>query len=41
MAGPTVRFLGWQSDDVIRAHYRSCRALLFPGIFLARLAPVA
>jgi glycosyltransferase involved in cell wall biosynthesis len=31
MAGPTVRFLGWQPDDVIRAHYRSCRALLFPG----------
>ena len=31
MAGPTVRFLGWQPDDVIRDHYRSCRALLFPG----------
>jgi glycosyltransferase involved in cell wall biosynthesis len=31
MAGPTVQFLGWQPDDVIRAHYRSCRALLFPG----------
>jgi glycosyltransferase involved in cell wall biosynthesis len=31
MAGRTVRFLGWQPDDVIRAHYRSCRALLFPG----------
>lgn len=31
MAGPTVRFLGWQPDDVIRSHYRSCRALLFPG----------
>ncbi len=31
LAGPTVRFLGWQPDDVIRAHYRSCRALLFPG----------
>ena len=31
MAGPTVRFLGWQPDDVIRAHYRSCRALIFPG----------
>jgi glycosyltransferase involved in cell wall biosynthesis len=31
MAGPTVRFLGWQPDDVIRSHFRTCRALLFPG----------
>jgi glycosyltransferase involved in cell wall biosynthesis len=31
LAGPTVRFLGWQPDDVIRDHYRRCRALLFPG----------
>ena len=31
MAGPGVRFLGWQPDDVIRDHYRRCRALLFPG----------
>ncbi len=31
IAGPTVRFLGWQPDDVIRSHYRACRALLFPG----------
>lgn len=31
MAGPTVRFLGWQPDDVIRSYYRTCRALLFPG----------
>jgi glycosyltransferase involved in cell wall biosynthesis len=31
MAGPTVRFLGWQRDEVIGDHYRSCRALLFPG----------
>jgi len=31
MAGPSVRFLGWQADDVIRDHYRRCRALLFPG----------
>jgi glycosyltransferase involved in cell wall biosynthesis len=30
-AGPGVRFLGWQPDDVIRDHYRRCRALLFPG----------
>jgi glycosyltransferase involved in cell wall biosynthesis len=31
MAGPTVRFLGWQPDVVIGNYYRSCRALLFPG----------
>jgi glycosyltransferase involved in cell wall biosynthesis len=31
MAGPNVRFLGWQSDEVIRDHFRKCRALLFPG----------
>jgi glycosyltransferase involved in cell wall biosynthesis len=24
--------LGWQSDESIRAHYRRCRALLFPGV---------
>jgi glycosyltransferase involved in cell wall biosynthesis len=26
-----VRFLGWQPDEVIRDHLRSCQALLFPG----------
>lgn len=31
MAGPKVQFLGWQPDTVIGDHYRSCRALLFPG----------
>jgi glycosyltransferase involved in cell wall biosynthesis len=31
MAGPTVRFLGWQRDQVIGDYYRNCRALLFPG----------
>ena len=31
MAGATIRFLGWQPDEVIRDHYRRCRALLFPG----------
>ena len=30
-AGPTVTFLGWQPDEVIRTHYRRCKALLFPG----------
>jgi glycosyltransferase involved in cell wall biosynthesis len=31
IAGSSVTFLGWQPDDVIRDHYRHCRALLFPG----------
>jgi glycosyltransferase involved in cell wall biosynthesis len=31
IAGPTVRFLGWQPDEAIRDHLRRCRALLFPG----------
>ena len=31
LAGPTIEFLGWQPDAVIREHLRRCRALLFPG----------
>lgn len=31
LAGPTVEFLGWQPDSVVRDHYACCRALLFPG----------
>jgi glycosyltransferase involved in cell wall biosynthesis len=31
LAGPTVRFLGWQPNSAIRDHFRRCRALLFPG----------
>ena len=31
LAGPTVHFLGWQPDAVIRDHLRRCRALLYPG----------
>lgn len=30
-ATPSVTFLGWRSDEVVRDHYRRCRALLFPG----------
>jgi glycosyltransferase involved in cell wall biosynthesis len=30
-AGKHVTFLGWQSDESIREHFRRCRALLFPG----------
>ena len=31
VAGPTVHFLGWQPNNVVRNHLRRCRALLFPG----------
>jgi glycosyltransferase involved in cell wall biosynthesis len=31
LAGPTVHFLGWQPDTVVRDHFRRCRALVFPG----------
>jgi glycosyltransferase involved in cell wall biosynthesis len=31
LAGPSVRFLGWQPNEVIRDHYRRCKAVLFPG----------
>ena len=30
-APPNVTFLGRQPDEVLRAHYATCRALLFPG----------
>lgn len=26
-----VEFLGWQPDEVLREHYRACKALIFPG----------
>ncbi len=31
-AAPCVTFLGWQSNDVVREKYETCRAFLFPGI---------
>lgn len=31
LAGPNIEFLGWQSDEAVREHYSSCRALIFPG----------
>jgi len=30
-AGPTVEFLGWQTDESLKRYLRGCRALLFPG----------
>ncbi len=32
LAGPTVEFLGWRSDEDVAELYRRCRALLFPGV---------
>jgi glycosyltransferase involved in cell wall biosynthesis len=32
LAGPTVDFLGWRSDQEIALAYANCRALLFPGL---------
>jgi glycosyltransferase involved in cell wall biosynthesis len=31
IAGPTVEFVGFQSDNELRDSYAHCRALLFPG----------
>ncbi len=31
LAGPTVKFLGWQSEETIRDHFRRAKALLFPA----------
>lgn len=31
IAGPTVSFLGWRENEVIRNYYRNARALIFPG----------
>ena len=31
LAGPTVEFLGWKTDERVREFYRKCTALLFPG----------
>lgn len=38
-AAPCVTFLGWQSSDVVRRRYETCRAFLFPGIEDFGIAP--
>ncbi|HEY6293723.1 MAG TPA: glycosyltransferase [Terriglobia bacterium] len=40
MAGPSVTFLGSQPEDVVRDHYRRCRAFLFPGEEDIGLTPI-
>lgn len=32
LAGPTVEFLGWRSDEDVAEIYARCRALLFPAV---------
>lgn len=40
MAGSTVKFLGYQSDDVIAEYYRKCKAFIFAGDEDFGLTPV-
>ena len=40
MAGPSITFLGYQPDEVVRDHYRRCRAFLFPGEEDIGLTPI-
>jgi glycosyltransferase involved in cell wall biosynthesis len=40
LAGPAVEFLGWQSDEQIRALYRSSAATLLPGTEDFGIVPV-
>lgn len=40
LAGPTVRFLGWRSNEEIRDLLRRCRALIFPGLEDFGIVPV-
>ena len=40
LAGPGVEFLGWQSDEQIRALYRDARATLLPGVEDFGIVPV-
>ncbi|MQA90706.1 MAG: glycosyltransferase [Gemmatimonas sp.] len=40
LAGPTVEFVGRQSDEELASLYSRCRALLFPGLEDFGIAPV-
>lgn len=40
IAGPTVKFLGFQADENVAEHLRNCRAFLFPGEEDIGLAPI-
>jgi glycosyltransferase involved in cell wall biosynthesis len=32
IAGKNVKLMGWQSDEIVRKHYATCKALIFPGV---------
>jgi glycosyltransferase involved in cell wall biosynthesis len=40
LAGPDVRFLGWQPDDAIRELYRTSAAAILPGVEDFGIVPV-
>ena len=40
MAGPTITFLGYQPDDVVRSYYQRCRAFIFPSEEDIGLTPI-
>jgi glycosyltransferase involved in cell wall biosynthesis len=40
LAGPTIQMMGYQSDEVVRDHYKRCRAFLFPGEEDIGLTPI-
>jgi glycosyltransferase involved in cell wall biosynthesis len=40
IAGPNVEFLGWQPDSRLLDLYRSCKALVFPGVEDFGIVPV-
>ncbi|ODS32218.1 MAG: glycosyltransferase [Candidatus Scalindua rubra] len=31
IAEKNVKLMGWQSDEIVREHYATCKALIFPG----------
>jgi glycosyltransferase involved in cell wall biosynthesis len=39
-AGPTITFLGYQPDDVVREYYQQCRAFIFPSEEDIGLTPI-
>jgi len=40
IARGNVEFLGWQSQEQLREYYRSCRALIFPGVEDFGIVPI-
>ena len=40
LAGKNIEFLGYQSFDVVKAHFSRCNALIFPGVEDFGMVPV-